>query len=686
MTIAYDNSNGVTGSNDTSSPFAALNRSTPATSAGDLMFIVSACKPYSTNWTLDDSNYNLLVDAVDGTTAMGNGTGSMHMQVWAQQATGSLGAVTLTPNAQYSPNIRASVKFTAADDFDLAATYGTDSSASGTSFSASFNDALDIKAGDHLMLAVCHPDDPAAAAYSSINLSIPGLTLGTLTQRLSPTETTSGNDASLVVYECAVVSGTATGAGSFSVTVSSGDSSGIAALVRMREGIAPTSDFALTSRASGSGPSSAQTTTSSSFTPSANSTLVAFANGIRGNHLTPINWSITDSAGLTWTKQAETTDADGGQFGGTTAVWTAEVGASPSSMTVTFDPFAGGTQLGYVGFEIFDIVGPSGPVSLAQSPGTNQAGGYSGSNTGSLAVSLPSSPTDGNLVIGLFGAQNDTAGAFAAITGFTELASTTAIVAHCGVWYRDDTTSTTITQSDLGQNVWNAGAIALEFDITPPPTQKIEDFEDGTNGSDYTNSSGLASGGSGTAVATYQTGAAAEGALGLRSVTTTAGDLLNRYIPIDNGSADQCYGHFALRGTLPSSIITIFQMRENANTLVVMRLNTDGTISIRDNNTTRQTSTTAIDPTRWTQVGFGFNGSSVVMKIYDESGAVSESEVTGAYSGSSVPNELRFGTITDPGNNGFTLEWDYVGYNTGEYIDPLVIAAASEFYVGIPMS
>lgn len=216
--------------------------------------------------------------------------------------------------------------------------------------------------------------------------------------------------------------------------------------------------FALTSRISDTGGTAGQSKTTASFTPAANSLLVVVASAQRENHATAQTWSISDSASLTWTSRATSTNITG-NFGGGIQVWTAQVGASPASMTVTVDPWSTAVT-GWIGLEVFDITGHDTSSTFPQAATTNTT--TSTGNSVSLTVTLGSSPTNGNLVLGLFTGQNDASGAFASITGFTQLSAPSGTFNHIGVWYRSDTTSTGITQSDLGQTVnWGAG-VAME--------------------------------------------------------------------------------------------------------------------------------------------------------------------------------------------------------------------------------
>jgi hypothetical protein len=198
---------------------------------------------------------------------------------------------------------------------------------------------------------------------------------------------------------------------------------------------------------------------SSSFTPAANSLLVVVALNQRYSFTTTLDPQCSDSSGLTWTRVALSSEI-AGSYGGDLAVFTAPVGASPSATTVTV--WHGITpQYCWTGVEIFDITGHNTTTPLAQAATTNTT--TSTGNSVSLTVTLGSAPTSGNLVLGLFGGQNDAAGAFGTPTGYTQLSAPTGTFSHCGVWYNTSTTTAAITNPDLGQSVnWGAGA-ALEI-------------------------------------------------------------------------------------------------------------------------------------------------------------------------------------------------------------------------------
>ena len=225
----------------------------------------------------------------------------------------------------------------------------------------------------------------------------------------------------------------------------------------------------------GAGASGTANKTTASFTPSANSLLVMVATVQREGHTTASAWTISDTAWLTWTQRALSSNI-AGNFGGDIILWTAPVGASPAAMTITIDPFAT-TITGWIGYALFDITGHDTTTPLPQSAVANTT--TSTGNSVSLTVTLGSAPTSGNLVIGVFTGQNDAAGGFTSISGFTELYNPTTANDHVGVWYRTNTTTAAITCTDLGQSVNWGAAVALEIAAAgggaaaPPPRTQL---------------------------------------------------------------------------------------------------------------------------------------------------------------------------------------------------------------------
>jgi len=80
-------------------------------------------------------------------------------------------------------------------------------------------------------------------------------------------------------------------------------------------------------------------------------------------------------------------------------------------------------------------------------------------SSASLTATFGSTPTLGNLLLLLAYAENDGSAAYSTPTpsGFTQVYNDSATNSHTGIWYRSDSTTTTATISDLGQNIFGGG-------------------------------------------------------------------------------------------------------------------------------------------------------------------------------------------------------------------------------------
>ena len=223
--------------------------------------------------------------------------------------------------------------------------------------------------------------------------------------------------------------------------------------------------FTFTSRISDTGPTSSQTKTTASLTPTANSLLVVAGSvSLPGGGITA-SWTISDTAGLTWTLRANAAMADRGDI----RVWTAPVGASPAAMTVTLDPFSG-TDVSFISIEIFDVTGHNVSAPMAQAAVATTTVGSG--DTVSATVTLGSNPLATSAVVGIFNSNNDGVGAFTTPTGYTDVSNPSGNVWHTGVFWDTGITAPGITCPDMGTTVdtWNVG-VALELAGAPvPPT------------------------------------------------------------------------------------------------------------------------------------------------------------------------------------------------------------------------
>jgi len=150
------------------------------------------------------------------------------------------------------------------------------------------------------------------------------------------------------------------------------------------------------------------------------------------------------------------------QWHGIYSVWWAIADADYTGMTATVTTDITG-ELWLPAFNIFSVTGhdPTNPFKQVDYSGATKSGGDSESHT----ASLTSAPTLGNLVVGLFSAQNDAVAAYTVPSGFSTIVNSSATsVGPLGV-YRNDTTSTDIAVTDLGNDIWWVQAAALEIRV-----------------------------------------------------------------------------------------------------------------------------------------------------------------------------------------------------------------------------
>lgn len=198
---------------------------------------------------------------------------------------------------------------------------------------------------------------------------------------------------------------------------------------------------------SSDGTTGAQTRTSASFTPTANSLLWVFAEvegDTVGGSVTPA-WGISNTGGLTFTKHIESTYVSGAYYG-TLVAWRAVVGASPSAMTVTVDPYTGTTQ-GWISLSAFDVTGIDLTSPVVQAAEEHVTSGSPGSNISRTTdVVLGSAPSSGNLLIAAFAGSSDSS-VPGTPTSFTSIGSVTAPYEGMRTSYRTGTTQTTVTST-----------------------------------------------------------------------------------------------------------------------------------------------------------------------------------------------------------------------------------------------
>lgn len=150
--------------------------------------------------------------------------------------------------------------------------------------------------------------------------------------------------------------------------------------------------------------------TTGSFTPSDNALLVVTVGMVSAS--ATISPSISDSEGLTWTLRKTIEASPVNVF--RISIYTAQVGASPASMTVTVDDAGSGPAVRYT-------------VEVAEYTGHNQsspvgATGSAATTTDSLSITLSGTPASGSKVHGGIGVRATSDGTPAGTPGDTKLA------------------------------------------------------------------------------------------------------------------------------------------------------------------------------------------------------------------------------------------------------------------------
>lgn len=236
MAISYG-ATGITASSDTATPFANLSYTLPASSQQyDLLVVFYGGKPYNTVPSTP-TDYTAQSGGANGTTTMGAGTGSVYAVAFTKEHDGSESNPSSTFSAQYSPGIRAALWVRESDrvggSWTVTSCKGSDSSSTGTTYSATGDATLNFAPGDIAVVSLVHNDD--SSSDSSFGLSIPGCTITNLTQRLTGTLTTgTGNDGRMYVLTAEIESGSASGAPTVTATTGSTDSDGQSVFLRLQ--------------------------------------------------------------------------------------------------------------------------------------------------------------------------------------------------------------------------------------------------------------------------------------------------------------------------------------------------------------------------------------------------------------------------------------------------------------------
>lgn len=228
----------------------------------------------------------------------------------------------------------------------------------------------------------------------------------------------------------------------------------------------------VTLKASGlDGSATTGSTTTAAFTPTAGAVLVAFFSAMdEGGGDLSSQFTISDSAGRTWTSRASATRTGGYYHQG--RVWTAPAGASPGSTTVTFG--CSGTNHSQRQWTVIEV---AGRTTVGGAAGTSF--GFALSD-GSCTITLSSTPAASSVIVACIGCDVSTtastpSGCVTPGTGWTEIWEQFELIVgpdrtHYGeAQYITGQTSTSVVWNDIKtdnavtQGVWSTSALAVEI-------------------------------------------------------------------------------------------------------------------------------------------------------------------------------------------------------------------------------
>ena len=237
------------------------------------------------------------------------------------------------------------------------------------------------------------------------------------------------------------------------------------------------------------GTSSSATETLSAFTPNNNSLVVVALHGELdlgdGDDTLPAS-PIT--GGLTWTEEQSYESTAAPTFWATgnvdnrlnSGLFHAPV-VTGSSITLVGDATST-AQACYYSMCALDVTGHNVASPIVQSA-KNSSANTSPADSVSLAVTLGTALTTGNLVVVSFGASTNSGGGFAAPTigtkSMTQVYNRNGAYCQNGLWYRviDGTETNAVTTcTDLGQSVGNGTAFAIEVAAAAATSIEQEGF------------------------------------------------------------------------------------------------------------------------------------------------------------------------------------------------------------------
>lgn len=219
MTISVRASAGLAAFSDTATPFDPQSYTLPAGhTTDDLLLAICGIKP-STTTPDNPSGYTAEADVSTATgQAFGaSDAGEIRAMAWYKVDGGAEATPGHTFTVRYSPLMLAMLALdssNAGSGWTVDSTTGVDNTDTDTSISAT-GGSMTWATGDMVVVVSAAGSDQSTE--SSAALSIPGVSLGALTEQLATNTTSVGTDGALYVYTALVTSG-GTGAPTFTAT------------------------------------------------------------------------------------------------------------------------------------------------------------------------------------------------------------------------------------------------------------------------------------------------------------------------------------------------------------------------------------------------------------------------------------------------------------------------------------
>ena len=212
--------------------------------------------------------------------------------------------------------------------------------------------------------------------------------------------------------------------------------------------------------------STADNVTTAAFTPHANSLLVALCGG-NEEDASPVTTTVSDTATLTWTLRASATVSGTASpvWSSKAYIYTAPVGGSPSSMTVTA---SNADTMNGVFLHVLEYTGHD-----AASPVGATATGSRQETAGSFSITLDASPAESSEVVALGIIDNYVdSDVFTPGTGWTQLSEETVGESLGQTQVRGLSTSTdvawTVFDAQTGDSYGFGAAVAIEIKAAAP--------------------------------------------------------------------------------------------------------------------------------------------------------------------------------------------------------------------------